>query len=184
MKKLALAVAIAAAANLSTSAYALISSNITAIQIISAGYDMTKSCATTTNPGFTDGLVLTGVTPGTAVNLTGQACLDPGAGIDIALNFALSGTGGTGGTIFNAGSIIVFTDFGSGWTFAYNIDAAVTTIDCTTTAGTGLLWTATPGTNTLPGAASPPLPGTPTNGVCYTTLFGSIFLAGTNTWTP
>ena len=189
MKKLALATAIAAASTLSSGAHALISSNITGVQLISGGSDITMPCAYAYNPGFTTGLLLTGTVPFptflriASINLTGQVCLDHGIGIPVALNFALSGTATANGTTFDHGSIAVFLDYGSGWIFAYNVDAAATTVDCTTTAGTGLRWTATPGTNTLPGGATPAPPGTPTNGVC--TLFGystTIFLSGSNSW--
>jgi hypothetical protein len=188
MKKLALVTAIAAAATLSTGAHAVISSSITGIQLISAGNDMTLPCSSTYNPGFTTGLQLAGTTPsgvGGAVTLLGQACLDPGTGIHVALSFALGGAEVATGTTFTTGSIVVFTDFGSGWMFAYNIDAAASSIDCTTASGAGLQWTPTPGTNTLGGAASPALPGTPTNGTCSANLLGNpatIFLTGTNTW--
>jgi hypothetical protein len=152
MKKSAIATAIAAA-SLSTGAHAVISTSVTGFQLVTGGVDITLPCVNTYNPGFTSGLLLTGVTPGTAINLTGQVCLDPGTGIHVALNIALAGTGGIGGTTFNTGSISVFTDYGSGWMFAYNVDASTSTIGCPSLAWIG---------------SSPTLPAT-----CMATLLGN-----------
>jgi hypothetical protein len=190
MKKLALVTAIAAAATISTGTHAqVLSSNITAIDLeVNNGspLNLAVDCATGTwTPGFTTALSLKG--PGLGayqIRLSGTVCLDTGFGSPyVALVFGLSGSAVASpnpGTVFNDGTVSIFTDFGTGWIYYGAVDASVATgtpIDCTTASGAGLQWATPSGTNTLPGYS-------PGNAVCSTTLFGypsELFLTGTNT---
>jgi hypothetical protein len=203
MKKLALVTAISAA-TLSAGAYAQIGSSpaggapaapFTApdIELWTGGVDIEVDCATAPAK-FTTGLELVGgrfsnPTGIDAVSLLGQLCLDPtGTGTPwVGLEFALSGSiNAATGTTFNGGSINIWTDFGSGWAYAYTVAAAATPIDCTNAGGkAGLQWNANPlpAVNVLPGATG----GTPApaNTVCAATLLGmpaTIHLTGANWW--
>jgi hypothetical protein len=198
MKKLALVAAISAA-TLSAGAYAQIGSSPTTapafpftspdIELWTGGVDIESDCALAP-PKFTTGLVITGflTPPFNIVGLLGELCLDPtGTGTPwVGLDFTLGGNAVATGTIFNTGTIDIWTDFGSGWMYAYTVLAAVTAIDCTNATGiAGLQWNAAaaPAVNTLPG----PTGGTPTaaNTVCAATLFSmpaTIHLTGVNWW--
>ena len=197
MKKLALAAAISASSTISAGAYAIgagpglgpPSAPFTSpdIELWTGGVDIEVDCALAPAK-FTTALGLLGWLPSLVV-LAGELCLDPtGTGTPwVGLDFALSGNFVLGtGTRFNAGSIDIWTDFGSGWMYAYSVLAAVTSIDCTNGTGiAGLQWNAAaaPAVNTLPGATG----GTPTaaNTVCAATLLGmpaTIHLTGVNWW--
>jgi hypothetical protein len=198
MKKLALATAVATA-TITSGAYAgIVSSNITGIELWSVPappgtpVNIEVGCGAPLKAGFTTGLSLLGVkdptVPVESVILKGEVCLDPtGAGLFpyVALSFDLAGGEVAGGTVFNSGTIDIYTDLGSGWLYAYPVtvgSATTPTIDCTTANGkSGLQWTATPGANTLPGFATPPT----TDAVCEANLLGTpatLLLSGTNSW--
>ncbi len=196
MKKLALATAIAAATVISTGAHAAVRSTPPSAPFLSGniqmwatgfGFDMEVDCASTTHPDFTTSLRITGVDP-TLITLKGEVCLDPNLNGTpyVGLVLSLAGAATTSapfGTIFNAGNIDIFTDFGSGWIYAYTVDVSLSPVDCTTAIGTGLQWTGTPGTNTLPGPAAPTP--TPTNAVCSASLLSTpvtLHLTGANSW--
>lgn len=191
MKKLAFATAIAAAATLSTGAHAVVTSNITAVELEVSGIPSQVDCATGTyNPGFVTGLALTGIGTGTGeINWTGQICLDVGGGAPyVSLVFSVQGQATATGTQFTNGKIDYYVDFGpssppSGWMYAGTVDASATPIVCEVSAtAVGLQW-AGGGANTLPGAPNAVAPAIPTNAVCETTLLGlpaSIYLTGTN----
>ena len=182
MKKLAIVAAIAAAAS---GAYAApISSNITGVELTVSNTDIVVDCATGTyNSGFTSGLALSGITTA-GINFLGAICLDPSLGTPyVALDFGLHGHAVTTpfpGTVFDGGQIDIYTDFGSGWGYAYTVVAATSPVNCLDDSGTtqGLVWS-TPGTTALPGTNSG------TNAVCETTLFSmasSLYLIGTKTF--
>ena len=186
MKKLALVTAVAAA-TICTGAHASpISSAIAGIELKSSGIPIAIDCASTWNTGFSTGLALSGTGTGAGqINFVGNVCLDPSfsGGPYVALDFGLRGGAvapAPPGTTFNGGRIDIYADYGSGWNYAYTVDAAVTAIDCLDNSATavGLQWPAPPATIPLPG------PDNGTNAVCETTLLGqpsALYLTGTIT---
>lgn len=181
MKKLALASAIAAATTLSTGAHAVVSSNISAIDLDGVAVD----CAPpgTSYSGFVTRLALSGMGTGAGeINLVGNACMPVvifgGTGF-AALDFNLRGEAVTGGTLFNLGGIDVYLDAGAGWVYYGTTDASNTAVNCVAAASTraGLQWTTPTIPNTLPGLP----PNLPT---CTASILGmpvQLYLQGNNT---
>jgi hypothetical protein len=185
MKKLVLAAAIATA-TISNGAHAIVSSSIdfNAIQLYVGGVDLEYTC-----PGLYTGLALTGTGIGAGqINLRGTFCLDPSITGNplVALAFGLTGGAVAGpptGTIFDGGTINIYTstDNGLTWIYAYNVDASITNIDCLDNGTTteGLVWPGSPGTSPLPG------PNIGSNAVCEIVFLGQpgyLYLTGIKTY--
>jgi hypothetical protein len=175
MNKLALATAIAAATAFSTGAHAGPTSSITDLQLWLGAAQIEYPC-----PAASPTHVTIGGASNSTVTLTSTFCLNPGAPaplIRVVLNLSSGNYVSGSGTTFDAGSISIDADTGSGWIPYSTIAVSPTApVECLANVVGHL------GTNTTAGlileAGTFPAPGlwnTPldeNNALCVTTLLG------------
>jgi hypothetical protein len=151
MKKSLLATAISAAAIASTGVYALPNTVEMELWVANAGVNVVTGCPAplptpvSPQPPFTGGVfTVAGNAP--AATMTGELCLDPaypGAGLPVgapyvALDFQLNGAAfGAVGTVFDSGTVDIWTEWGSGWSYYNTIDASNDPIPCLIAGGVG-----------------------------------------------